>query len=295
MAESSGGLVAKVLDMPRMVSEDVKISTNMEVLEVGLRKDLESLAPELVESLLEVEVQALMKTEDALENEIVSVASAKKFSQQWSVGDANVPQEIALKKNYPRRRVSVTRDYPPFCGRNAPCPTEEEHQRVVLRNTSFGGTERAGAKGRSLRETGGAARASALESERNVRDGNAQKNELRGTVPEPRNNSRAGIKKVSVDVRDLLGKVPKEIMVHSHGRSPKRMLSGGHVGLGCGVDRVIGQGLMASPNCLWKQGKGASKTSRVGGMSRSKLKKQDFTGQGNSRTVVRKNNYYADY
>ncbi|XP_059639178.1 histone-lysine N-methyltransferase, H3 lysine-9 specific SUVH5-like [Cornus florida] len=198
MAESSGGLVGKAVDMSGMVSEDENIST----------------------------------------------------------------------KNYPERRVSVTRDYPPFCGRNAPCPTEEERQRVILRNKSVGGTERAGAKGGSMRETVVAARASTVvESKRNVGDGNAQTNESRGTVPEPRNKSQTVIIKDSEDARDSLGKMPKEIMVHSHS---------------CGVDRMRGQGLMASPYGQRKQRKRASKTIPDG---KIKLKKQDFTRQEKSMSA----------
>ncbi|XP_059639181.1 histone-lysine N-methyltransferase, H3 lysine-9 specific SUVH6-like [Cornus florida] len=293
MDESLGGLVGKVEDMPGMVRKDEKNSTNMEVKGVRSRKDLECLAPELVKELLEVEVQALMKREDALQYETVLVASAKKLSpQQWSIGDDKFWEENVLKKNYRGRRVSVTDENPPFCGRNAPPPNEEERQRVVLRNKSFGGTERVVAKGRSLRETVEAVRATIVESKRNVRDGNAQKNDSRGTVPEPRNKSQAVIIKDSEDVRDSLG---KEIMVHSHDKSPKQRLLGDHVGLGCGVARMMGQGLTASPYCLWKQRKRASKTIPYGGMSGSKLKKQDFSRRGKSIIVVRKNNYEADY
>ncbi|XP_059644713.1 histone-lysine N-methyltransferase, H3 lysine-9 specific SUVH5-like [Cornus florida] len=293
MAESSAGLVGKVVDTT-MVGEDEKISTNMEVVGVGLPKNLECLSPELVEELLEMAYQALLKRDDATENEAVSVARAKKLSlQQRSIGNANVSEETVLKSNYLRRRVLVIRDYPPFCGRNVPCSNEKERRRFVLRSKSFGSTDRAAAKCRPLTETLGTARASIVESKRNVRDGNAQKNESRGTVPEPRKKFQAGIKKNTVDVRDSFRKVPKEIMVHSYDKSPKRRVLGDHVGLGCGVDRVIRQGLMASPNSLWKQGKGASKTSLEGGMSRSKLKKQDFTRREKSRIVVTKNKYEA--
>ncbi|XP_059624782.1 uncharacterized protein LOC132267679 [Cornus florida] len=189
MDESLGGLVGKVEDMNGMVSKDEKISTNMEVLGVRSQKDLGCLAPELVKELLEVEVQALMKREDPLQYQTVSAASAKKLSpQQWSIGDAKIWLENVLKKNYPGRRVSD--ENPPFRGRNAPRPNEEERQRVVLRNKSFGGTERVVAKGRSLRET---VRATIVESKKEC------KNDLRGTMPEPRNKSQAVIIKDSED------------------------------------------------------------------------------------------------
>ena len=68
--------------------------------------------------------------------------------------------KTALENKYPRRRVSATCDFPPFCGRNSPWPTEEERLVIVLGNRSYRtlgspvrGTVRAKEEGSPLRET----------------------------------------------------------------------------------------------------------------------------------------------
>ncbi|GMN31053.1 hypothetical protein TIFTF001_003079 [Ficus carica] len=49
-------------------------------------------------------------------------------------------QQLSCQKYPPRRRVSAVREFPPFCGRNAPPPVKEESSEVLssLKNTSSG-------------------------------------------------------------------------------------------------------------------------------------------------------------
>ncbi|KAA8522168.1 hypothetical protein F0562_012841 [Nyssa sinensis] len=166
-------------------------------------------------------------------------------------------------------------------------------------------TLKAGVEGWPLRKT---LKTGLRELEGDVQDGNAQKSHLKGTVPaqkskikgivpHPRNKSQTILKKGNEGDRGLVGNTWKDVVVYSHGRSLKRKASGDPVGLRYEVDsdRVIVQGLMAAPNCPWRQGKGASKNFPDGGLSVSKVKKHEFAGREKSKPVTRTNNYEADY
>ncbi|KAK9275953.1 hypothetical protein L1049_023228 [Liquidambar formosana] len=59
------------------------------------------------------------------------------------------------------------------------------------------------------------------------------------------------------------------------------------VGLELAVDRVIVQGLMAAPNCPWRQGKGGFKPNAADGIQGSKGKKHELSGQVKSKSFLR--------
>lgn len=46
----------------------------------------------------------------------------------------NIPEMSSSETKFPMRRVTVNRDYPPFCGRNAPCPTEDKRLSINSEN-----------------------------------------------------------------------------------------------------------------------------------------------------------------
>lgn len=167
--------------------------------------------PEDSKWLHEVEVQAAVKIERAAERDIVSESSpmvdglitpgaSKAWSpSQWPISDATILKETALKNKNNGRRVSADRDFPPFCGRNAPRATKEERMLVILGNRNLGASVEASVKGELSRERvrakeeGCSVRETAWsridERDVGVQDGNALKKVLKGPVPEPKNKS----------------------------------------------------------------------------------------------------------
>ncbi|KAL7167090.1 hypothetical protein ACSBR2_037711 [Camellia fascicularis] len=131
----------------------------------GLPKALENNALELSKELHEVEVQAVVKSEGAPESkivlEIVSMADgvvpsggAKTwFPPEWPISDGNVSKETNLKAKYFRRRVRAICKFPPFCGMNAICLTEEERLRIVLGNMTSVAPVEVAVQGTLSRET----------------------------------------------------------------------------------------------------------------------------------------------
>ncbi|KAL7163623.1 hypothetical protein ACSBR2_039692 [Camellia fascicularis] len=139
-----------------------ELSPIVEPLGSGLPKALENNALELSKELHEVEVQAVVKSECAPESkivlEIISMADgmvpssgAKTwFPPEWPISDGNVSKETNLKAKYFRRRVRAIREFPPFCGINVICPTEEEHLRIVLGNKTSVAPVEAAVQGKQI-------------------------------------------------------------------------------------------------------------------------------------------------
>ncbi|KAL6979792.1 hypothetical protein U1Q18_021447 [Sarracenia purpurea var. burkii] len=256
-------------------------------LEIDLPKALEIEAPKPSKELCDVKALDAIKSEGALETKtvleisstadgLVPVGGAKAWSPPlWPMSDANSSKDPAVKNKYPSRRVSAIRDFPPFCGRNAPCPTEEERLRFVLGNKTSRAPDNARVQVGLLRKTvrateqespaREAARTGFEELEGNVRNRNLPKRELKRSVPEPKTKSP----KVAAQVK--------------------------RVALGHNVDRVIVQGLMAAPNCPWRQGKGAANTKLVSMMMKSDMRGHDVTGPEKSKSVNREKVYEVDY
>ncbi|CAK9173312.1 unnamed protein product [Ilex paraguariensis] len=247
----------------------------------------------------------------ALANGVIQGDSAKSWLPPQPLNnDGYVGNETAPcpKKKYSRRRVSAIREFPPFCGRNAPQLTEEDRLRIVSGNKSLdtvmrvgvgsgelgvtlsngveigavgetlivgveGGSVnealKAGVEGESVEE---ASRTVIEELDVDVGDCYPEKGELKGSMPEPRNKYE--IKESIKDFNHLVGEVGKEIVVYSQERNPDtRMPLGSDVVSGNVVDRVIVHGLMAAPFCPWRQGKGAS-TRSDGVMTGGKVNKR---------------------
>ncbi|KAI7988978.1 hypothetical protein LOK49_LG13G01616 [Camellia lanceoleosa] len=167
----------------------------------GLPKALENNALELSKELHEVEVQAVVKSEGAPESkivlEIISMADgvvpsggAKTwFPPEWPISDGNVSKETNLKAKYFKRRVRIIREFPPFCGMNAICPTEEERLRIVLGNKTSVAPVEVVVQGTLSRETVRTKEECSLvrkttrigieELDRDVRDTNAKKRDMK--------------------------------------------------------------------------------------------------------------------
>ncbi|KAK2987659.1 hypothetical protein RJ640_012938 [Escallonia rubra] len=188
-------------------------------------------------------------------------------------GDATIVDGVGLKNKFPRRRVSATRDFPPFCGRRAPRLTEED--RAGIRKKSSEVVEEADVKA-------GTSRGNMMcseESEGKFREENAQKSEVKEfePEPEPRNKSLALIEWNREDAKGPGGEVGQELVVYPYDKSPKRRSSSDAVGLGGEADKVVVQGLMAEQNCPWRSGK-ADLTSPDDARGRSKVKTHGSTG-----------------
>lgn len=80
-----------------------------------------------VDNLGGQELEAVLKVEGKADV-MVPVCSEK--SIQLPVNDANIPMGISSRKKITPRKVSAIRDFPPFCGRNAPVPTVEDRARI---------------------------------------------------------------------------------------------------------------------------------------------------------------------
>ncbi|CAL5345262.1 unnamed protein product [Camellia sinensis] len=377
MVDSLDDLVGRVVAAAGVVK--VELSPIKEPLGSDLPKVLVINSPKLPKELHEVEVPAVVKSDGALEsksvleigslaNGIVPAGGVKVWSPpQWPISDANISKETALKNNYPRRRVSATRDFPLFCGRNALCLTEEERLRIVFGNKTSHDLDKAPVQGGLVRETvrgngecspvteiaragveelGGAVQvgnsqkmelkesvpelkiksrnvfvqggpfvetpgvdmegsqvretigAIVEELDRDVPDGNTQKRKLEGSVPEPKTKSQKVIKKDYEDVNGVKGEVGKEIVVYIYDKGSKSSRPDDVVALGHRADRVIVQGLMAAPNCPWRQVKGIVNTSQDIVRTGSDVMRHDvsyITGRKKSNSVSRTKKYEADY
>ncbi|CAL5418133.1 unnamed protein product [Camellia sinensis] len=129
--------------------------------------------------------------------EIVSMADGRVpssgakpcFPPERPISDGNVSKETNLKAKYFRARVRAIREFPPFCGMNAICPTEEERLRIVLGNKTSVAPVEGAVQGTLSRETVRAkeecslvrktARTGIEELDRDVRDANAKKRDMK--------------------------------------------------------------------------------------------------------------------
>ncbi|XP_052170276.1 histone-lysine N-methyltransferase, H3 lysine-9 specific SUVH4-like [Diospyros lotus] len=334
--------------------------------------------PELSKELHEVEVPDKVskgggeKSKTGLEigsmvDEIVPVDGAKACSlPKCQTVDAKPLEKTALKSKFPKRRVSADRDYPPFCGRNAPCPTDEERMRILLGangcdppdkatvrsvllrekvrtieesssvrvaetidvqelkcNIRAGNPQRrelngnlnkpnmksrkASKQGRPLVETVRAdvegspvpkiTRNDVEELDGDLGDGNSQKHKMEGSLPEMSTKSKRIIRKDPEDVSGVLVEAGKQAMGYSRGKNLKRKPMGNSVALEPKVDVVIVQGLMAAPNCPWRQAKGAVNASPNSILARSEVKKHAvkcITGGEKSKRVSGQKAYETD-
>ncbi|GFZ02051.1 SU(VAR)3-9 homolog 5 [Actinidia rufa] len=219
-------------EVPAVVKSEVVLESKT-VLEIdsmanGVVPALEIKAPELSKELHDEEVPAVVKREGVTEsktvleigsmangvvragsmaNGVVPAGVVKSWSPpQWPISDANNSKSIALKNKPPRRRtVSAVRDFPPFCGRNAPCLPEEERLRIALRKKTVSAPEKAVVQG-------------VEELNVKVRVGNSQK-EIEGSGTEPKSESqntavqgKLSTEKLGIDVEGGLVRETKAVV-----------------------------------------------------------------------------------
>ncbi|KAG6633516.1 histone-lysine N-methyltransferase, H3 lysine-9 specific SUVH6-like [Carya illinoinensis] len=298
-----------------LTSEDEKV-----VVSSGQANRLESVSAEHVESQspasqalnnawlsepvkgLEDAAMAVLKdlhlvVASASKEEMISPSSFKSFSP--SDGSSAVPNGNGLwgttdKRYPPRRNVSAIRDFPPMCGRNAPCLSKESLKVFSSPKNNILGQEKSDMDDRMFKKT--------IETRvrlmgEDVEDKDVQESKLRGNVDR---QSGTVVIKESKDIGELEEKMGKEIVVYQEDLSIKRKLSKisgnqnwlledekDNESLEPMLDWVVVQGLMAAPNCPWKKGKGAYKPHQSGATSESKEKKHSFLQSGKYKSAVR--------
>lgn len=347
---------------PQLVKSSVKSELpGLLDLEVKLVAAAEKVKPENSECLHEVEAQAVVKSEGvperdkgAPERDIASDISSMvdgmvppggskaQSPQPWPSSDATILKETALKNEYHGRRVSAKRDFPLFCGRNAPRATEEERMVIVLGNSTFSAPFEASVQGGLLRErvrvkgescsVRKTERSRIEELDGGVQDGNALKRVLKGLVTDTKNKSPEAVAKgraLTKTVRAEVVGAPLRVIARAgdgdvrDGNARKRKLegsvleprtqfqkvtqtglnrrpSGGGVALGRGVDKVIVQGLMAATNHSGRCGnEGGDVVSSLNGLKvGNKVRRHEVSrvkGRNLSTSFSRVNFYEGDH
>ncbi|XAR70526.1 Histone-lysine N-methyltransferase [Bertholletia excelsa] len=165
--EASDNLVGIDATVAGKVSESALLKAS----ENNVPEWSESKALQLSGELPELEVEGAMKSGSTPENRAIlevpfearGMVPAGDTTSQCPTGNANCVKEIVQKNRYRRRKVSATRDFPPFCGRNTPCLSKEELLCAVLGKRLLEAI-----KGRKLREVMNEEGSSVTETERTV-------------------------------------------------------------------------------------------------------------------------------
>ncbi|XP_019179653.1 PREDICTED: histone-lysine N-methyltransferase, H3 lysine-9 specific SUVH4-like [Ipomoea nil] len=132
---------AVTLPIVESALSDVAVHASIEPLESDSTKEGNKV--EQVEEGDQIENHDLMKEQDetvslpidetAQSDEMVPASLGKTCSQQQLQYNNSVEEHTSslIKKKYRSRRVSAIRDFPPFCGTNAPKPIEENCMDIV--------------------------------------------------------------------------------------------------------------------------------------------------------------------
>lgn len=205
-------------------SDSPKEDNKVEQMEEGNQIENHDLMKELDE------VVSLPIDESAHSDEMVPASMGKTCSpQQLQNYNNSVKEETSslIKKKYRSRRVSAIRDFPPFCGRNAPKPIEENCMDTVKAITDEVGT--------SIEEPEGVRDAEAVVGKEIIVY--SQEEIDKCILPEDAIGLREGGTRIC-DVDE----------------SYKRCL-GDNFDSGNEVVRPLVQALMAEPFCPWRQGR----------------------------------------
>ncbi|KAI4327183.1 hypothetical protein L6164_019675 [Bauhinia variegata] len=236
--------------------------------------------------------------------------------------------EKALTRSYlPRRRVLANRDFPPFCGRNAPRLEKDECPNINLSvQNKRTGKQNLAVDDKPLRNV---AVTCINELEKNVQDRDAEgkaTEEVKGqdvfesssemklqlenarekpvTIPNESKvklNSKTVVKEEKWDAVQFEGNSGKEIIVYPgvQGLVTKSSDVSGHQRglkrdsneLQVAPDRVTVLALMSESECPWRHGKVSSEYDLIGGTNESKEKKvKHFQRLDKSRSAIKTEN-----
>jgi euchromatic histone-lysine N-methyltransferase len=208
----------------------------------------------------------------ASKKEMFLPSGSKCWSPSGGPNDNGLRKTMA-KKYPPRRKVSAIRDFPPLFGRNAPHLSKVESVKVLasLKNKSLGQDNSDMGDKPPFEET---EKTDLKRMGEDVQNTDAQKRKFQGNV--------------SVKIGDRVG-------AESDGRATKKIRKqNGYersfemkVDQEPVLDRVVVLGLMAAPNCPWRNGKGAYKPYPTGIANEGKGKKYSFLQPGKHKSAVR--------
>ncbi|XP_022155516.1 histone-lysine N-methyltransferase, H3 lysine-9 specific SUVH6-like [Momordica charantia] len=190
-------------------------------------------------------------------------------------------KKTVVRRYPPRRKVSAIRDFPPFCGQNAP-PLSKEVCSSMLTSQNIYAVDRD--------NFGLHCKSSNLGKDAEYVVDNVHKVEHNiELISESRlNEAKEGLEE----------KLGKEIVVYTGDTTTKEKISDmpsrqkileiEPFEQALASERVVVQGLMAAPNCPWRQGKSNYKPSLGGGSSERKVKKRDHGLSEKSESILRK-------
>ncbi|XP_009798600.1 histone-lysine N-methyltransferase, H3 lysine-9 specific SUVH6-like [Nicotiana sylvestris] len=291
-----------------------------------LSKDIESSEMSLLKKAKVIQCDELVKEVDGERSSIlvknvvsmtdgaIPVCDVKTFSPpQWPVKNGNAADNSSsLPKNkYCQRRVFAVRDFPPFCGRNAPMPTEQDRlggneasKRVVVldkevtENESIETSKNVMGTGTSHMKLTASQEADSLskievtgskcslmerttvciENPEGVHDSYIGRSQLERTIILP----ETVMKKENDDAGKIVG---KENIVYSQNECEKATTARHALGSVNENIRPIVHDLMAEPYCPWKQ---MNQTSLDGVTRRNQVQKPNMHRQKKSLAVARK-------
>lgn len=315
------------LEKPELVSADP---------EGALFPESENL--KLLECKISTESKNLTGADVGTAKKEMSLESGVKASSlpDQRIAAPGISHENSVTKKYPpRRKVSAIRDFPPFCGPNAPCLCKEEfsekfassksldEEKSVTEERSVRGTvetdvkqmDEDGYQGYAYKSklnddvskiicdqdlsdlkecaTMGMKKHDEFEILSNSIIKNNQEDARENSITSPRGTEqyrselKIGLKSSNKDVGVLEENLLRDTVVHAEEKQSDRNCSdlseSGDQFIEEGPDYsqfasnlVIVQGLMASSNCPWRQGKGAFKSKCAVVTGESKRKKHDM-------------------
>ncbi|CAK7356271.1 unnamed protein product [Dovyalis caffra] len=242
--------------------------------------------------------------------------------------DVTGPVENVVQQKYPnRRRISAVRDFPPFCGPNAPLLNKEEAAKVLVAvDKKSLNQEKSVTEEKPMEEIGGDVKdgdsnESRLESasrmdgvkvqvepdtsvhRMKVGEENRHESGIKSPQETIRNQhdqkSTSVSKSGEIEIGDLEENLGRDLVAYVEDKSYKRKLSDRSTGknsmfegkfevLQPVSDRKVVQGLMAEQNCPWRKGQTVHKPNMLAGDSReSKGQKHNFILHKRSKSALK--------
>ncbi|XP_010246093.1 PREDICTED: uncharacterized protein LOC104589448 isoform X2 [Nelumbo nucifera] len=315
-----GSVRAKPLDS----SENLK-TKSPKLLESPVESEAGEPA-ELLDSSKNLDMQAtsILELQSAKNSVLAVTLELSKISDQPQPSSLVVDNTNArLSKKYPSRsKISANRDFPQGCGRNAPSASKEEQLRAisssggkyladampsgkqigqevqgrdVFNDKSKGGVtneieKKAKSKGDVTKEMAEhfqvkitcEVKDDAEQNTDRIHDGDAQNKKPKGNVHKEL--------KEQVQIRaDSESNSKWEDTEETNMKSPREITTEDSPGFGHHDNRVIVQALMAAPNCPWRQGRRAFKSTPTS-YTKNKAKKSENGVREKSASVSRKKN-----
>ena len=278
-----------------------------------------------VEALAGTELGRTAKSSSPVGEVVLSVGLKSLSSNVDIAGSGACIENVVTRRYFPRRKVSAVRDFPPLCGRNAPCRSMDEglngisslnNKEVVQQNMAVDDD--------MLKKV---AATEVKEVENNVEDEYARKRKLANivladseeTATEKVNkldvsDPSSGMKlqqedtrekqimlleesnqgQVEINSKTVVVKEENEDAVQVEGTSGKEIVVYPEVQclepkpLRVASNREVVLGLMAKLECPWRSTNGSSKVKLIGGTKESKGKKADlFARLGRSKCATK--------